>query len=357
MPEEAATTKLVARQRDRRPSSEGPVAPLSETLAACGALAGADAEGARTVLACEPTSEGVLSAVGATYLAHADPARLRLAGASALQPALGERVVHVPVDEGLALRVFDGLEQRCTRGCPKARRGRCAGGCSGACVRRVAFACASDDPAMPDVVLRYVRLAFEEGPRVGDLISHPAVATMADLARSVANECEHTRQFVRFSRLEDGTFRSVFRPAADTLPLTAGYFSARMGTERFYMVDPVHRTAVLHEPGRRAQVTRLDETLAAELAEQGDLAEDERYVRAMWHALYDALELEGRDAFCRGYDLRMSWMPKRFWAGLPEMGPESASYEGEIPARYAGDGRPTPERSGQLNLKMPRTSS
>jgi probable DNA metabolism protein len=309
--------------------------PTPAAAAATEELACALGHGERVVLVCEPTAEGVLTAVAATYLAHADASRLRLASAASFEPTLLERTVRVPEDPRLAIRVYQGLERRCARGCPRAKGGRCGRGCEKACARRVVYACASDSPAMPDAVLRYVRRAFEAGPRIRDMLADPDVAPMEDLARSVANECERTRQFVRFSELKDGSFWGVFRPKADTLPLTSGYFAARMGTERFCLVDPVHATAALHD--RRLEVVRLDEALLSRLMEDGSHipSSDERYVRAMWQSFYDAMELQGRRKEQRGYDLRTSWMPRRLWAGLPELAPRSAD-AGPAPERYRG---------------------
>ena len=165
----------------------------------------------------------------------------------------------------------------------------------------------------------------------------PDVLATDALARRVSCECEKTRQFVRFSRLSDGSFFSTFRPSENTVPLVAQHFASRMGTERFCLVDAGHRMAALHEKGaRRCQVTRLDQALADELASRDDLAPDERYVRAMWKRLYAGLTLEGRGKAERGYDLRASLMPKRFWAGLTELDPYACEKDVTAPDRYSG---------------------
>lgn len=238
----------------------------------------------------------------------------------------------------LARRVWCGLERTVSRGCTLARDGACPFGCESACVRRVVYACANDAPETPEAVHRYVRLAFSEGAAVRRMITEPEVAAVMDLARYTLNECEHTRQFVRFSRMSDGGYVASFRPAADTLPFVAAHFAARMGTERFCLVDPAHGRALFHEPGaRRAVCVRLERSIAADLAARDDLAGDEPYVRAMWQTLYQGLTLEGRGVAERGYDLRASWMPKRFWGGLTELAPQQTGQAPlAVPARYQG---------------------
>lgn len=302
------------------------------------------ADGYAVSLACEPSLEGTLGATGIGYLAHADETRIRLVPRDGCQPRFGEQVVDTPFDAddelvALAQRVYRGMERHVAKGCPRARGGSCPRGCSSACVRRLAYAAASDVPTMPEAVHRYARLAFTEGPRLRSLVSDDRVTEIGELARAVLGECEHTRQFARFSLLADGSLFSVFRPKADTIPLTAGYFATRMGGERFCIVDPIHRSAAFHDSGKLGgrkgyAVVRLDQQSADDLASGKDLSPDEPYVRAMWRRFYDAVSLPGRDVSERGYDLRTSWMPRRFWGGLTELDPRSLD-AGETPQRYA----------------------
>ena len=294
--------------------------------------------GRDVLLCCEHTPEGVMSAVALSYYAKADAQRLRVESRGTAQPRLTEEVVEVQTDGELAVRVYEGFEKRCAKDCSAARNGRCHGGCSGACARRIAYAAASDDPSMPDVVFRYMRLGFSVGARIRDMLSDPVVAPLADMARSVSSECEKTRQFVRFSHLADGSYMASFSPKADTIPLTAGYFRARLANERFCVIDPVHMVGAFYD--QRLEIVRLDTRACRALIAHAELAQDEIYVRAMWKLFYDKLALPGRDKSQRGYDLRMHFMPKRLWGGLPEFDP-GLDTPPEAPAHYRGDGGST----------------
>jgi probable DNA metabolism protein len=287
------------------------------------------------LLACEGDAEGILSAVGIGYLAHVAPARVRLGRAPVAQPCLDETTLAAPVDVDLARRVLAGYERKVARGCPRSRGSACPGGCAESCGTKVLLAAACDAQEAPEAIHRYLRVAFREGTRVRSLGSEPDVAPFLALARAAANECERTRQFVRFSRLEDGSYLSVFSPKADVLPFVGAHFAMRMGRDRFCLVDPRHGTAVFHQ-GDQTQAVRLDAAMAEALASEHALADDERYVRAMWKRFYDGLELAGRRAEERGYDLRSQLMPKRFWGGLVELDPRSDDAGGPAPRRYAG---------------------
>ena len=295
-------------------------------------------------MACEPTLEGVLVATGLSYLAHAMPDRIRLASCHHLQAQLGEEVVEVgSSSEGevaFGRRVLAGFSRRVTQGCRRRRKtGGCSADCDNACVRRLVIAAASDDESMPDVVYRYLRLGFDVGPKVRNLIADPRVAAFNDIARYVLGECEHTQQFVRFSHMSDGSYFATFSPNANTIPFTAAHFAARMGPQRFCLVDPKHCIAAFHGEGeRRCTITLLDRRLANELASRNDIADDEHYVREMWRRFYGGTTTPGRERSQRGYDLRASWMPLRLWAGLTEL--EPSGVEGDVPLlipdRYAG---------------------
>lgn len=308
-------------------------------------MEGARADGLDVAIACDPSLEGTLGAVGLGYLAHADEDSVRLVLREACQPRLDETVVEAPLDSAddlvaLARRVYRGFERHVSEGCRRRRGGLCPANCVGACARRLVLAAAADDPLMPEAIHRYLRLGFDAGPEARRLVTDRRVVAVGDLARFVINECERTRQFARFSLLADGSLIAVFRPRARTLPLTAGHFSARMASERFCLVDPVHRQALFHDPGRLrgrggTVLMGLDQEGADRLAGTRDLAADEPYVRAMWRRFYEGLALPGRDPSQRGYDLRAGWMPKRLWGGLTEMDPASLD-SGPAPERYQG---------------------
>lgn len=295
------------------------------------------------MLACDQSPEGVLAGVGISYLAHAREGQLRLANVRALQPRLGEVVVRVPPDSAeetvaLAQRVMRGFAAKVTAGCRKRKASGCPLNCDNACVRRLVYATAADDDNMPEVVYQYLRLGFAVGSRIRQLIAEPRVVAFNDLARYVLGECEHTRQFVRFSHMADGSFAASFSPKANTIPLTASHFAARMRTERFFLVDPRHQMAAFHQPSdTRCQIVRVDAALAQELAERTDFAADEHYVRALWQHFYQGTTTPGRDRSQRGYDLRASWMPQRFWSGLSELNPLATPKDVTVPARYAGE--------------------
>lgn len=275
----------------------------------------------------------MLTAVGATYLAHLRPDAVRVQAEGAGQPRLGEATAPVETDPAVAQRVLDGFlaatgPMASGRGMPRYVHSP----------RHLVSLVASmvDEPDMAEALHRYLRGGFTWGAAVGTHNSDPAIARAEGLATAAAGECEHARQFIRFSRLSTGGYLAVYRPKADVVPLVAGHFRRRMGTERFCIVDPVHGSAVLHEGGRLALV-RLDGEAAREACRRlDDTHREEAYVRALWKGFYDAVSLPGRGRDQRGYDLRMHFMPKRLWQGLPELDPSVDTAWTFVPEAYRG---------------------
>lgn len=290
------------------PRRQDPLSPILEDTVR--ELAGLLGRGSPVAMAVNPSLEGILAATGLGYLAHADERRLRLVARGAAQPRIGEAYLEAPSpsQEGmveLATRVFGGFRRRC----------------GATCARRLVLAAATDDAGVAEAIHRYVRLGFSRGMALLDLVADGRCLELDRLARYTLSECEHTRQFVRFSHLSDGSWMARFEPKANTIPLTAQHFVRRMPTERFFIVDPVHHVVAFHQWGaRRADLLAVRGALLDGLLDRGrQVAGDEELARMLWRGFYDAVALPGRDASQRGYDLRMGLMPKRLWKNLTEL--------------------------------------
>ena len=102
-------------------------------------------------------------------------------------------------------------------------------------------------------------------------------------------------------------------------------------------MDPIHGIVAFHTPEMKSfGVMKPDKSNLDILISRKDLAADEPYVRALWKEFYKGVELPGRDASQRGYDLRAHWMPKRFWEGLTELSCQDLPRNAKVPLRYQG---------------------
>ena len=238
------------------------------------------------------TPEGLLTAVFQAYANHEDPEDI--AREDAFQPRLDQSVRTVAADAKLAERVKRGIIR--------------ATGKSG--FEAVLHASLSDDAQTGTIVYRFVRYAMRPDARraaIGE-ITHPAVAPLVALDRSVMNERHLMQQFLRFERLEGNIWFARCSPKASVVPLLMDWFSARFNDVPFLIYDEAHHIAGIYE-GSGWHLVQTDELKLPEKAA------DETLMQQAWKRFYDAVSIEAR----YHPELRRQFMPKRFWKHLPEM--------------------------------------
>ena len=297
----SASVRLARRSRADRPSFvAGATAPNPASLQSAHDLEHALGAGTPVGVVAPGSIEGLCTAVGVVYLAHSAHRPVRLHGADACQPALGETLIEVGEDMGLAYRLLSGFE-RAT---------------SSTDARRAIYLCQSDSPARARILMDYIRYGFDHRERLWNHRSQPTVADAFDLARTVSNECEHARQFVRFHRTSAGIYYARFEPSANVIPLVMDHFTARFNTQPFLIHDPRHHVAGVWD-GAKTQLVSTKGSAWEEAPCDAREVQDDRYYQALWKRFYDSIAVEART----NHDLRRHFMPLRFWKNLPEMDP------------------------------------
>ncbi|WP_028264123.1 TIGR03915 family putative DNA repair protein [Atopobium fossor] len=265
--------------------------------------------GQQVVLLCKPSIESILVTTALTYYANVKSNCLRLCLEDRCQPQLDE-VLLGPLDGLQDLGLVQRLLVQLQRNYDKPAR------------YFVAYACSYDDPSMPQAVYEWIRMVLQCKKQSRSMLAAPQSEAFLNFVRKGRNECEHARQFIRMSKMEDGSYFARFSCKANVLPLVASYFAGRLRTENFAIVDPKHSVVISHIAGdTRCSITLLDKALLQELLQAKHLSDEERYIRDMWKMFYKKIGFSGRNQLERGYDLRTSWVPKRFWSNLHELEP------------------------------------
>ena len=168
---------------------------------------------------------------------------------------------------------------------------------------------------LPDRELHLFRLIaklLEEGPGFlrdrSDDVLYPVLRAVQHLN----GEAHLLKGFVRFSDL-GGVLGGEIQPKNRVLPLLAGHFGARLQGERFFLYDRTHKEALFHVPGQWAIRPLADFQMAPP-------DEAEAHYRQLWKRVYDTIAIRERE----NPRLRMSNMPKRYWATMTEF--QDASY-------------------------------
>ena len=273
----------------------------------------------------DDTLEGLLSAIFAAYANHEDPNDV--VPERCLQPRLGQRVSLIETNLEHAQRVQKGLCRQC-------------GWQTFDAVKRASL---SEFPDAGTAIYKFVRYAMDaqkkrdcarcrkrtscpgasghracpkqRGRALSD-ITHPMVEPMHRILRSINQECEHMRQFIRFEHLRDeGTdvWYARCNPKSSVIPLVMDHFVERFNIQPFIIYDENHHIAGVYE-GQNWYLVRTDSAGTPEL-NLPDKAAEEALMQQAWKRFYRTVAVESR----YNPELRQHFMPKRFWKNLTEM--------------------------------------
>lgn len=205
------------------------------------------------------------------------------------QSLLPETVIHT--DDERAQRVSDSVGLKV---CPRALE----------LLETVHF---SHMPHKEEAMLRFLLLAYQQGPQAPFMLGHPDVAPLLDAERHLLHEAHLLTGFVRFSD-SDGALTATVTPKNFALPFIAPHFIDRYSQENFLIFDKVHKAALVYQD-RKPEIIHVD---AIEFPEAD---ETELRYRALWKQFYTTIAIEARiNPRCR-----MGHMPKRYWENMLEM--------------------------------------
>lgn len=117
---------------------------------------------------------------------------------------------------------------------------------SEAVYKNVYLASLSQEPGRADDIYRFLVDAFRYGKGILEMLHLPSVYELFRQRRFVINESHLLKEFVRFSRTEDGLLVSRIGPKNDVLPVLAVHFSDRLPSENWAIYDENRKRAVLH---------------------------------------------------------------------------------------------------------------
>lgn len=119
----------------------------------------------------------------------------------------------------------------------------------------------SSDPDKLDTIYRFLILGFSQGPSILHRLQEPAVFRLSELDRTVANEVHRFQEFIRFSSLlQHPVLVSHIEPKSNLLTLVAPYFSDRLPSENWMIIDDIRHMAIIHPANRDYYLTPLSES-------------------------------------------------------------------------------------------------
>lgn len=196
--------------------------------------------GRQTVLCCEDSMEGILTAVYEAYEGRYGSEAVRIVLEAEPEPRLFCEYRRVEPDEEKEKKVIRTLRRELgEEGYLTLWRAGC-----------------SADPRKGDAVYQTVVLALsgrdgrgKAGGRVLEQMADPHVNRVMKLSKNVLREIQHLEGFLRFVELENGILYAKIGPKNAILPFLMEHFADRFPLENFLVWDDVHQVYGLHRSG------------------------------------------------------------------------------------------------------------
>lgn len=196
-----------------------------------------------TILVCDNSLEGVLTAVYRAYEWRLNPASTGIQTGEA-DLCLFAVYREVATDAALAEKVANTVKRRF----------------GAEAWESVCYALASEDTAKGQAVYQTIAAGLSgqiKGPLMGGL-ANAHIRRTFELSRHVHNEAHRMKEFLRFKELEGGTLFARIEPDADVVEFIMPHFADRFPLENFVIADTRRGIAGIHAASREWFLIRME---------------------------------------------------------------------------------------------------
>lgn len=216
---------------------------------------------------------------------------IRLVKEPVFQPTLFDEYIHVDYDEEKFQKVVRSIKHKL----------------SVTIYIDIYYVAMSREDDALDVMYRYLRLGFSRGPGIRESYTFPEVMRMMELRRNVGNESHYYHEFVRFISLDKKMYIAHIEPKNNVALLVANYFTDRMPSENFMIIDDWRRFAVVHPRDDELYIRNLTKEELNQF-QKLEYAKDE--YTDMWKTFFEAIAIEQRKNPTCQRNLFPIWMRK-----------------------------------------------
>lgn len=166
--------------------------------------------------------------------------------------------------------------------------------------RDLYYAMLSAEPDKADAVLGTLLAArkIENGSKIMNYLSHPKVARVFELSRSVGKEVHSFQGFLRFRMLDIGVLYAPITPKAQVLTCLAPYFQDRMPLENWMIHDRTHQVFAVHEAGKHWVLTKEKAGNSKQREKRSGLwsvSEEEVKYAELWQEFFHSISIQERE--------------------------------------------------------------
>lgn len=155
-------------------------------------------------------------------------------------------------------------------------------------------------------ILLFLRLGFQRGPDVMNMLTNNTVHTLYKAVRHLDRESHLFKGFLRFS-IFNNILVGEIEPKNYVLPLLTEHFCERFPEECFLIYDKTHGMGLAYQPYQSA-------VIPIDTLELPQIDEEEQAFQRLWQVFYDTIEIKAR----HNPKCRMNLMPKRYWKYMTE---------------------------------------
>ena len=247
-------------------------------------------------LVYDGTFEGLLTAVFEIYERKLYPVKL-LKG-EWRNSALFEEVIPIVTNEVRVNRVLRGLRKKL----------------SAAGVQRLYISHMAEIAGEDCNVLGFIRHVFDSDQNIEEDYSNKYVMRLSEILKMVRREKHRMEAFVRFQKLNDGTFYAAIEPDFNVLPLLTKHFKSRYADQKWMIYDIKRKYGLYYD----LHDTQFIEMGFDEMHKPVDViaaySEDECVYQNLWKNYFNSVNIVSR----KNTRLHVRHIPRRYWRHLTE---------------------------------------
>ncbi|WP_299123156.1 TIGR03915 family putative DNA repair protein [uncultured Winogradskyella sp.] len=180
------------------------------------------------------------------------------------------------------------------------------------------YAFLSEKPGVENVLLDYIRYAFENTNADKDY-SHPSVLKIAQIAKMVGREKHRMEAFVRFRLTKDGIYFASIEPDFNVLPIILKHFKRRYADQKWVIYDIKRHYGLFYDLDT-VDIINMDFPANFDFTKTNSdyFADQEFEFQKLWKDYFKATNIKSR----KNMKLHVRHVPKRYWKYLSEKQPD-----------------------------------
>ncbi|ACB84509.1 TIGR03915 family putative DNA repair protein [Natranaerobius thermophilus] len=173
---------------------------------------------------------------------------------------------------------------------------------------KIYYAFLSEIEGIETSIYHYLKLGFQKGNQVDEMLSEHSVHTVNQLSQKVSRERHRMLGFLRFKKLQSGVYYAPMEPDHNILTLIAPHFKKRLADQSWIIHDKRRDKCALYNG--KSLIYTTDNLPANKLLEH----KEEEQFQNMWKQYFRHVSIPER----QNLKLQQQFLPKKYWKYLTE---------------------------------------